>query len=81
MMDLQTRKIHFIQEFLKLTNEQLIEKLEKLLFQGKKESSVKKITKMSIEQFDKMIDQSEIDAKQGKVIEAEKLLKEIDSWT
>jgi hypothetical protein len=38
MMDLQTRKIEFVQKFLKIQNEELITQLENLL---KKKSSTK----------------------------------------
>lgn len=34
-MDIQTRKIVFVQEFLKLQNEELLTRLEKLLHTGK----------------------------------------------
>ena len=35
-MDLQTRKIHFVQEILRLKNVEIIEKLEKILYKEKK---------------------------------------------
>jgi len=34
-MDIQTRKINFVQEFLRLRNIKLIEKLEKILLEEK----------------------------------------------
>lgn len=41
-MDIQTRKIEFIQEFLKLQNDELIAKFERLL-KKEKDSSSKRI--------------------------------------
>ena len=36
-MDIQSRKLNFVQEFLRLDNEKLIKKLERILFQEKRE--------------------------------------------
>ena len=44
-MDLQTRKIEFVQEFLKIQSEEAIERLEKLL---KKEKKNKKSIRFTI---------------------------------
>lgn len=64
-MDLQTRKIEFIQEFLKLQSEEVISQFENLL---KKKSTKEEstITSMSIKELNSRIDQSEADFKSGK---------------
>jgi len=64
MMDLQTRKIEFIQEFLKLQSEEVISQFEKLL--KKKTSSEQNFKAMSVEDLNSRIDQSEADFKNGK---------------
>lgn len=78
MMDLQTRKINFVQKFLKLQNEELILRLETLL---KKEGKSKAgIVPMSIEEFNVRIDQSLDDSKQGRLTGTDDLLSEIEGW-
>jgi hypothetical protein len=57
-MDLQTRKITFVQEFLRLQNEEIVSGLEDLLRKKKIELFEKKLTPMHIEQFNQEIDQS-----------------------
>jgi hypothetical protein len=62
-MDLQTRKLEFIQEFLKLQSEELISQLENLM---KKRNKVNSFKPMSLEEFNKGIDKSEDDFKKGR---------------
>ena len=63
MMDLQTRKIQFVQEFLKLESEEVISQFENLL---NKKSSKSAIKPLSIEEFNKGIDKSENDFRTGR---------------
>ena len=63
-MDLQTRKIEFIQAFLKLQSEEVISQFEKLL---KKESKIDSDFKpMSLKEFNERIDKSESDFKNSR---------------
>ena len=77
-MDLQTRKIQFIQEFLKLESEKAISHLEKLLQKEAKTESGR--TPMSVEEFQNRIDQSSDDSKNGRLTETNDLLDEIEKW-
>lgn len=79
-MDIQTRKINFIQEFLRLRNIKLIEKLEKILLEDKAVTYDANLNPMSIDDFNKMIDNSVEDAKQGKVISAQDLNESVKTW-
>ncbi|HSJ67419.1 MAG TPA: hypothetical protein VK921_07080 [Anditalea sp.] len=56
-MDLQTRKIEFVQEFLKLQDEEAVARLEKLLEKEKKTDNVKEIKPMTKEELNQRIDQ------------------------
>lgn len=77
-MDLQTRKIEFIQEFLKLQSEDVISQLENLL-KNKKKSSEEEIFKpMSVEEFNDGIDKSEDDFKNNKFKTSADLLSKYD---
>ena len=79
-MDLETRKITFIQEFLKLQDEEIISGLEKLLHKRRIELLESELKPMSMEQFNANIDQSLDDSKNGRIISSKDLLKEIESW-
>jgi len=81
IMDIQAKKIHFVQEFLRLKNEDLIDKFERLLRLEKVKNYESEMTSMSMEEFNKMIDKAEEDSKQGRTISASDLRTEIDSWT
>jgi len=79
-MDLQTRKIHFIQEILRVKNENIIEKLEKILHQERKKVIDKELSPMTIEEFNSLIDSSESDAENDRMYNAGEILKDIDTW-
>ena len=71
-MDLQSRKIEFVQQFLKLQSEEVISQFENLL---KKKSVIEKSVKpMSIKELNSRIDKSENDFKTGKFKTSEQLL-------
>jgi hypothetical protein len=60
-MDLQSRKIEFVQDFLKLQSEEAISRLEKLLKKEKKNVIGKEFKSMTKKELNKRIDQSESD--------------------
>ena len=80
-MDLQTRKLNFIQEFLRLKNEKLISKLENLLKSEKAKSYQEQISPLSEEELNRIIDEAEKDSKEGRLTSAVELKKEIDTWS
>ena len=73
-MDIQARKIHFIQEFLRTDDEELLTKLENLLRKESKKKYDKENHPMTVNEFNKMVDQSEDDFRQGKAREAKDLV-------
>ena len=79
-MDIQTRKINFVQEFLRLRNIRLIEKLEKILLEDKARDYEANLKPMSTDNFNKMIDKSIDDAKQRKVVNARELKESVKKW-
>jgi len=79
-MDLQTRKLELIQEFLKIQSEDVISRLEKILRKENKEFGHEYFKPMTIEEFNSRIDQSMEDSKNGRLIEASELKAEIDKW-
>jgi hypothetical protein len=79
-MDIQTRKINFVQEFLRLRNTKLIEKLERILLEEKAKDYETNLKPISIDNFNKMIDKSIEDAKQGSVMNARELKDSVKKW-
>lgn len=79
-MDLQTRKISFVQEFLNLQNEEIISLFEKLLKKEKKNISNSELQPMSLYKFNDRIDKSLEDSKKGRLTESGKLKSEIEKW-
>jgi len=80
-MDLQARKIRFVQEFLRLNNDNLITKFEQILHTEKKKLYSENFSPMSLSDFNQIIANSEEDATNGRVKEIHGLDKDIDSWT
>ncbi|CAH8289837.1 hypothetical protein EV196_107213 [Mariniflexile fucanivorans] len=79
-MDLKTRKLELIQEFLKIQSEEVILQLEKILKKENKNSENEDFKPMTIEEFNSRIDQSMEDSKNGRLIEASELKAKIDKW-
>ncbi len=80
-MDLQTRKLTFIQEFLRIQNEEIISGLEEMLKKRKAELYEENLKPMSMEQFNADIDQSLEDSANDRVISARDLKEEIKKWS
>lgn len=79
-MDIQTRKINFVQEFLRLRNVKLIEKLEKILMEDKAREYEANLKPLSVEDFNEMIDKSVEDAKRGNVVNVRELKESVRKW-
>ena len=80
-MDLEARKISFIQEFLKVQSGELIGKLEKILRKENPPSDKEDFKPMTVEELNARIDQSMEDSNNGRLIEASKLKAKIEKWS
>lgn len=79
-MDLEARKIEFVQEFLRLQNEEIVSGLEKLLRKRKVELMEGNLQPMTMEQYDAEMDQAESDSINGRMIEVNDLKAKIKKW-
>ena len=79
-MDLQSRKIVFVQEFLKLNSEEVVLRLEKLLKKENTRVADNELKQMTMEEFNDRIDKSMDDSKNGRIIKASDLKAKIDEW-
>ncbi len=78
-MDIQTLKIEFVQEFLKLENEELIIRLDKLL-RSDKSTKMNGLGPMTIAELNERIDKSIDDSNQERVTTSSDLIAEIEKW-
>lgn len=79
-MDLQNRKISFVQEFLSIESEELISRFEKLLKNNKATEEEADFRPMTIAELNQRIDQSEQDSINGRLTEMNDFLAEIEKW-
>lgn len=73
-MNLETRKIEFVKEFLKLQSEEAVSRLEKILRKEKKVLDEKTFESMTTDDLNKRIDQSESDFKNNRFKNSSELL-------
>lgn len=79
-MDLQTRKIQFIQEFLKYANANILDKFEELLKQERTKEFEKEIQPMTLDEYEHRIERAFEDVKNNRVKSAKNLKNEIATW-
>ncbi len=79
-MELESRKIAFVQEFLRIQNEDIVSGLENLLRRKKVELIDKSLTPMSLNDLNKEIDIALDDSKKGRLISAQDLKAKVKNW-
>jgi hypothetical protein len=79
-MSIQARKLVLIEEFLRISDESLITKLESFIKQEKKTSHERNLKPMSMNEFHEMIDQAKRDSDAGRVISHQELKKKVKIW-
>ncbi len=83
-MDIQTRKLNFIQEILAVRNENLISKLESLLKKERLKEEVIGFTAegkpIAKEAYIHDIDEARLQMKEGKYLSQEELEKQSENW-
>ncbi len=74
-MNLEARKIEFVQEFLKLQSEEVISRLEKILRKEKNSSNENRFNSITEDELNKRIIQSENDFKNNLFKSSSELLE------
>ncbi len=77
-MNLETRKIEFVQAFLKLQSEEVISRLEKLLHKEQSASDENLFAPMTIEEFNRRIDKSDSDFRNNRFKSSSELLSKYE---
>ncbi len=79
-MDIQKRKLELIEAFLKIENEDVIARLEKILFLKKANTEKEHLKPMTVQELHERIDASMEDAKNDRVIDSSELKSRIEQW-
>jgi hypothetical protein len=79
-MNIQARKLVLIEEFLRISDEILIIKLESFLRNEKKITRERNLKPMSLNEFHEMIDQAKRDSDAGNVISHQDLKNKVKTW-
>lgn len=80
-MDLPTRKIEFVQEFLQIQSEEIIKKLESILKKENSSIDDEYFKPMSIEELNNRIDKSMDDSQNGRLVSADDLKAKMQKWS
>jgi len=79
-MDLQSRKIQFIQEFLKYANASILDQFEEMLKLERRKLFEKEIKPMTIKEYELRIEKAFEDVKNDRIKSAKSLKAEIATW-
>jgi len=79
-MDVQTKKLKLIEEFLSILDENLLDKLESIISKEKKKKYTEELEPMSLNEFHEMIDEAILDYENGRETSLQDLKKEVLIW-
>jgi hypothetical protein len=79
-MNLESRKISFVQEFLRLQNEEIVSSLENFLQKQKSELIDADYKPMTMAQLDSEIELAMEDSKNNRMTSVQNLKTKIDQW-
>lgn len=79
-MDIATRKLNLIEDFLKISDENTIEKIESFIRSDKQNKYDRELKPILLNEFHEMIDEAKDDKANGRVISHEDLKKRTKSW-
>lgn len=80
MLNLQEQKLRVVEDFLSITDPQMVSEIDLFIKELKSKSYQKNFSPMTLDEFYTMIDKSESDISQGKYSTTDLLLKEIELW-
>ncbi len=79
-MNIQARKLNLIQEFLRITDENIISDLELFIKKARINAYESELKPMTLEEFNNMINLSVSESELGQTIPQEELLESIKLW-
>jgi len=79
-MSIHSRKLTLIEAFIRLNDEILLQKFEQLILLHERKIAKEKISKMTMDEFNQMIDEAERDFIEGNAIDHNTLKENIKTW-
>lgn len=79
-MDMQEKKLKLIEEFLRISDEHVLDKLEAIIRMENQKKYSEGIKPMSLNELHEMIDEAKLDYQNGRVTSHEDLKKEVLTW-
>jgi hypothetical protein len=79
-MNIQTRKLALIEEFIRISDENLLTKIESFVLREKKKSIQNELQPMSLTEFYELIDQARQDADAGRLVSHDELAEKVKGW-
>lgn len=79
-MNIEARKLSFIQDYLRIDNEKILSAVEDFFQKAKSESFEENLKPMSMEQFNEEINQALQDETNGRLTKAEDLKQRVNQW-
>lgn len=80
LMDIQTKKLKLIEDFLSISDEKLLEKLDHLIKVEKHKGNSVNLKPLSLNEFHEMVNEAIEDYEKGNSILQEELEKEVLTW-
>lgn len=80
LMDIQTKKLKLIEDFLSISDEKLLDKLDHLIKNEKHKGNSENFKPLSINEFHEMVNEAVEDYEKGNTILQEDLEKEVLTW-
>lgn len=79
-MDIQARKLNLIQEFLRITDEKMIDRIESVIRSEESKQQERDLCPMSLDEFHEMIDKSKLNKADRRVISHNELKNRVKTW-
>ena len=79
-MNIQEKKLKLIEEFLRISDEQVLDKLEAIMEKETQKEFTEVVKPMSLNELHEMIDDAKLDYKNGRYTTHEDLKKEVLTW-
>lgn len=80
LMDIQTKKLKLIEEFLSISDEEFLDNLDYLIQREKQKGNEEILKPLSLNELRDMVEESINDYKKGDVISHEDFKKEVSTW-
>lgn len=79
-MNIQTKKLKLIKDFLQISDETLLDKLERLIQQESKPTASDQMHTLTLEEFRNLVNETILDYENGRTLDQDQLEKDVQAW-